>query len=492
MMSTESIPELASYVAGEWRLTGRVTDDINPARTTEVVARVHLADAQVAEDAVRAAQSVSKQWQDTPMPHRGDILRKAGELLDERAKQIGIEFAREEGKTLAEAVGETRRAASILRYFAGQALEPDGETYPSQSRSTLLFTRREPVGVIAAITPWNFPMGITAWKLAPALVYGNTVAWKPSEVVPLTSFRFLEALRDAGLPDGVLNMILGKSSEIGDTLVLDPAVDGITFTGSNVVGRRIQSLAGANGKKVQLELGGKNPAVVLADADLAHAVDQVGRGAFLSAGQKCTATSRVIVESSVFEEFSERLVALAREWKVGDPLDESTKVGPLATAERLQAVADFFKRDRLGTSNVLCGGKGPESLGEGYFFLPTVVLTPDSQAPIARDEVFGPVAALMQVADFEEAVEMANDTPFGLSASLFTRDLGKALRFAKEVRAGVVKVNQETAGTEPQVPFGGMKQSSSGSREQGKTARDFFTEWKTVYIDESPAGHPVP
>jgi alpha-ketoglutaric semialdehyde dehydrogenase len=486
----QTVPELSSFVAGGWRTNGRMNQDTNPARPSEVVAMVHLADSQDVQDAIDAAKWRMRDWRTTPAPVRGDILRRAADFLDARANAIAVEFSREEGKTVAEALGETKRAASILRYFSGQTLEPDGETYPSQSATTMLFARREPVGVVAAITPWNFPMGIAAWKIAPALAFGNTVVWKPAELVPLTSVRFFEALRDAGLPDGVLGMILGRSSEVGEPLVSHPDVDAITFTGSNAVGRRIQSQAVSEGKRVQLELGGKNPVIVLADANLSHAADQVARGAFLSAGQKCTATSRVIVERSVLQEFTDQLLELATSWKLGDPLDPLTKVGPLAGPDRLASVERFFEHDRLGESRVLCGGTKAPELGEGYYFRPTVLATTNPNTPIARDEIFGPVTAVMPASDFDEAISLANDTPFGLSASLFTNDLGRALVFAKEMRAGVVKINQETAGTEPQVPFGGMKQSSSGSREQGKTAREFFTEWKTVYIDEPPAKNP--
>src|SRR5262249_28338668 len=260
------------------------------------------------------------------------------------AKGLGGESAGGEGKTRAEAVGETRRAVAILRYYAGQTLEPDGETYPSASPLTLLYARREPVGVVLAITPWNFPIAIPAWKIAPALAYGNTVVWKPAELTPLTSVRLLEALREAGLPDGVCNLVLGRGSEVGDVLTGHPDVDAITFTGSNAVGRAIQRSAVARGAKVQLEMGGKNPAVVLADADLELATQQVARGAFLSAGQKCTVTSRVIVDRAVLEPFAERLAAVARSWRLGDPLDPSTQVGPVVSEPALRSILGYLDR----------------------------------------------------------------------------------------------------------------------------------------------------
>jgi aldehyde dehydrogenase (NAD+) len=474
-------PLLTSLVGGRRREGDEVVPDINPASPGEQVATVTLAGPELAAEAVEAAAAAFAAWRDTPPPARGDVLRKAADLVDERAETIGRDLAREEGKTLVEAVGETRRAAAILRYYAGQTLEPDGETYPSHSALTFLYARREPVGVVTAITPWNFPIAIPAWKIAPALAYGNTVVWKPAEIVPLTATHLAAALVDAGVPAGTLNLVLGRGSVVGDTLVAHDRVDAVTFTGSNPVGRAIQLKASEAGKKVQLELGGKNPAVVLADADLELAAEQVARGAFLSAGQKCTATSRVIVERGVFDEFGDRVAELARSWPVGDPLDETTKVGPLASKAQLDTVAGYLDVAERDSARVLAGGGRPD--GAGYFVEPTVLADLPSTSRVVREEIFGPVAALLPAGSYEEAVALANDTPFGLTAALFTRDLGKALRFSRDIRAGVVKVNQESAGLEFQVPFGGMRQSSSGSREQGKVARDFFTQWKTVYLD---------
>jgi aldehyde dehydrogenase (NAD+) len=462
--------------------------DTNPAHPGEVVAEMYLADKSLANEAVEAAVDAFPRWRATPAPARGEILRKAADLLQARTETIAREFAREEGKTLAEAAGETNRAVSILRYYAAQTLDPDGETYASHSENTFLYARREPVGVVLAITPWNFPMAIPAWKIAPTLAYGNVVVWKPPEVVPLTSVRFVEALVDAGLPPGVLNLLLARSSDIGDALVRHESLEAITFTGSERVGRAIQMKATEKGKKVQLELGGKNPAVVLADADLAHAAGQVARGAFLSAGQKCTATSRVIVESDVLAEFNERLVVLASNWKVGDPLDPATQIGPLVSKERLEMVMDYLESGSQEGGRFLHGGGRDWVPGDGYYLRPTVLTDVEPSSRVATEEIFGPVVVVLPASTYDEALRLANQTRFGLSAALFTRDLGKALRFANDIQAGVVKINQETAGLEFQAPFGGMKASSSGSREQGKVAREFFTQWKTVYMDHPPGG----
>jgi alpha-ketoglutaric semialdehyde dehydrogenase len=448
-------PALTSLVGGRRREGDEVVPDVNPAAPEEHVATVTLAGPELAAEAVEAAAAAFAAWRDTPPPARGDVLRRAADLVDECAETIGRDLAREEGKTLVEAVGETRRAAAILRYYAGQTLEPDGETYPSHSALTFLYARREPLGVVTAITPWNFPIAIPAWKIAPAIAYGNTVVWKPAEIVPLTSTHLAAALVDAGLPDGVLNLVLGRGSVVGDTLVTHDRVDAVTFTGSNPVGRAIELKATEAVKKVQLELGGKNPAVVLADADLELAAEQVARGAFLSAGQKCTATSRVIVDDGVLEEFGERVAELARSWPVGDPLDETTKVGPLASKAQLDTVSGYLDVAERDSARMLAGGGRPD--GGGYFVEPTVLADLPPTSRVVREEIFGPVAALLPASSYEEAVALANDTPFGLTAALFTRDLGKALRFSRDIRASVVKVNQESAGLEFQAPFGGMR-----------------------------------
>lgn len=471
-----------SFVQGEWCQGNHTVPDVNPAHPSTPVAQVSLASTKLAEQAVQAAVDLAPTWRNTPAPARGEILRRAADILQQRLSDIALDLASEEGKTLPEATGETARAVAILRYFAAQTLEPDGETYPSHSAKTFLYAVREPVGTVAAITPWNFPIAIPAWKIAPALAYGNSVVWKPAEIVPLTAIHLVQALADAGLPSGVLNLVLGRGSEVGGTLTTHPGVDAITFTGSNQVGRAIQAKAVALGKKVQLELGGKNPAVVLADADLDHAADQVARGAFLSAGQKCTATSRVIVERAIWNEFRQKLVQKTEQMTLGDPLDGKTKIGPVSSEQQFKTVRDYLEIAKKENAVFLTGEPVPEK-GEGYFIMPVVLDGLSRQSVLVREEVFGPVAALLPAQHADEALELANDTPFGLSASVFTNDLNRAMRFVRNLHAGVVKVNQETAGLEFQVPFGGMGDSSSGSREQGKVAREFFTQWKTVYID---------
>jgi acyl-CoA reductase-like NAD-dependent aldehyde dehydrogenase len=472
-----------SFISGEWRDTELLVEDINPTKPSAPVAKVYLADQKLAEHAVQAAAEAAYAWRKTPAPSRGEILRRSADILQQRKDEVARDLTLEEGKTLPEAAGETARAIAILRYFAAQTLEPDGETYPSHSAKTFLYALREPVGTVVAITPWNFPIAIPAWKIAPALAYGNTVIWKPAEIVPVTAAHLVQALADAGLPPGVLNLVLGRGSEVGEILTTNPAVDAITFTGSNKVGRAIQAKAGPLGKKVQLELGGKNPAVVLSNADLDHAADQVARGAFLSTGQKCTATSRVIVERAVWSEFQAKFVKRTEQMKIGDPSEPHTNVGPVSSDQQFSTIHRYLSIAEKENAKFLTGSPNSSTRNEGYFISPVILDNLSPQSVLVREEVFGPVAVLLPAQDPKDALRIANDTPFGLSASVFTSDLNSAMWFARELRAGVVKVNQETAGLEFQVPFGGMGESSSGSREQGKVARDFFTQWKTVYID---------
>jgi alpha-ketoglutaric semialdehyde dehydrogenase len=483
MRYSSVVPHLCSCVAGEWRKGGTETADTSPADPATVVATVSLAGADIAAAAVEAAAGSSASWASVSPDVRGDVLRRAGDLLDERAEQIGRDLTREEGKTLAESIRETQLAARILRYYAGQVFDPHGETYPSQRAGALLFTRRDPIGVVSVITPWNFPISIPAWKIAPALGYGNTVVWKPAEIVPLTAVHFLNALRDAGLPDGVLNVVLGKGSQVGDVLATHPAIGAVTFTGSNPVGRRVQFRATKAGKKVQLELGGKNPAVVLADAALGQAAEHIATAAFGGTGQKCTATSRVIVHRSVADELVERLTEQAKQWRVGDPLDAETRVGPMASADQLATVLGYLDGAvRQGARAVVGGGRLDGALAEGYYLPPTVLVDVGPHHEVVREEVFGPVLAVLPVDYFDEAVALANDTPYGLASSVFTSDLGAALRFTERSRAGIVKVNQPTSANEFHVPFGGIKDSGTGEPELGKAARQFYTESKTISI----------
>jgi acyl-CoA reductase-like NAD-dependent aldehyde dehydrogenase len=479
----ELLKSYYNLIAGQWvgAESGRQRPDVNPAKSSEILAEFPDSDAHDLQNATAAAAVAFPKWRSMSIVARGDILYRAAELLTTRAEIIGKDLVLEEGKTLPEAIGETMRAAAIFRYFAGEARQEIGEVYAATDPSTLLYTRRDPIGVVAVITPWNFPIAIPAWKIAPALIYGNTVVWKPADLTPLTAYHLTSALVDAGLPEGVLNTVFGRGSVLGPALTADRQVRGISFTGSNGVGRSI-AVAGAElGKKVQLEMGGKNAVVVLADADLDLAVEMTIRGAMRSTGQKCTATSRVIVEVPLLGDFTDALAERCRKLAVGNPLDSQTYMGPLASLEQQRTVLDYIQIGKEEGARLVTGG---ETLGtEGFFVAPTVFSDVDPNSRLATEEIFGPVVSIVPAANLSEAIALANTSRFGLSSAVFTRDIGKAMRFIDEIECGIVHVNSETAGAEPHVPFGGMKESSSNSREQGKAAREFYTQIKTVYFD---------
>ncbi|MCW2951919.1 MAG: Aldehyde Dehydrogenase, partial [Conexibacter sp.] len=430
-----------------------------------------------------AAAAAAPGWRRTPGPARGEILHRAAAVLAERVASVGEELAREEGKTLAEGRGEVARGVQILRWFAGEASQPVGDVLPSANATTFIWSERVPLGVTCIITPWNFPVAIPIWKLAPALAFGNTVVWKPSELTPLCAVRVAEALQEAGLPAGVLNVVHGEPAEIGAAVTDDERIDGLSFTGSTGVGRAIQRRVIERGVKVQLELGGKNPVIVLDDADVGQAVEQTLRGAMMSSGQKCTATSRALVLPGIADAFTEALVARVAALRVGDPLDPATNIGPVVSAAQRDRVLGYLDVAAQEGHALAVGGRDAVPPGDGYFVAPTVYRDVDPASRLGQEEVFGPVLGLIPVGSLEEAVTVANGVSYGLSASIFTRDIARAFAFVREVEAGMLHVNSETAGAEPQVPFGGMKASSSHSREQGKAAVHFYTETKTVYLD---------
>jgi acyl-CoA reductase-like NAD-dependent aldehyde dehydrogenase len=480
-----------NYIGGEWVASesGKTFESRNPSNTNEVIGEFASSTKSDVDAAIQAATDAFPAWRDTNAIARSVILLKAAEILASRQAEIGKELAREEGKTLKEGVGETGRAIQILRYYAGDAQQPNGEHYPSMNPDTLLYTTREPLGVVGVITPWNFPIAIPAWKIAPALAFGNTVVFKPASATPLLAARFVEALADAGLPAGVLNLVTGSASTVGDPLVEDDRIAAISFTGSSEVGRKLAVTAAKRGAKIQLELGGQNPAIVLADADMNHALQHVMTGAMWSSGQKCTATSRAIVHRSIADEFTQKLLDKIQGLKVGDPLDEATHLGPVISAEAADNVVAGANKAKKDGSELLAGGVRltDNGLENGFFVAPTLFANVDPASHLGQEEIFGPIMGVIPVDDMDQAIEIANSVKYGLSASIFTRDLGRALQFARKIQAGIVHINSETPGAEPQVPFGGYKGSSSYSREQGKSARDFYTQVKTVYIDPPPA-----
>jgi aldehyde dehydrogenase (NAD+) len=433
---------------------------------------------------VQAALRALPRWGDVPAAGRGRILQLAADELaaDEDWPTL---MAREMGKPIAEARGECVRASAILRYFAGEAHRPFGEHFASDTGTTWLFTRREPVGVVGVITPWNFPAAIPTWKLAPALVFGNTVVLKLASDAPLTGLRVVRALETAGLPTGVLNVVLGSGSEVGAALIEHPDVAAISFTGSTAVGRELVAKAAGSGKRVQAEMGGHNPVIVCADANLGQALDAVTLGAFASAGQKCTATRRVYVHETLHDDFVSRLSERAAELRVGPAVDPSSQMGPLAGESQLDGVLEALEAASQEGEIVVGGRRLDGDLAAGCFLAPTVMTGLAAGSLLATQEVFGPVVGVWPMRDGEDPLELANRTTYGLSAAIFTRDLNRARRFIEGVHAGIVHVNSQTAGAEVHVPFGGLRGSSYGPHEQGRAAIEFYTQDKTVYLDEA-------
>jgi aldehyde dehydrogenase (NAD+) len=473
-------PLLAHRIGDEWVADTPCAEDRNPFDPSEIVAMVPQATREQLRTAVQCARDALPGWSRTPAPARGEILFKAAALLAERAELIGRDLVREEGKTIAEGVGEARRAASILRYFAGQTSEPIGEVYASATPGTRLFTQRLPLGVVAAITPWNFPIAIPAWKVAPAIAFGNTVVFKPASATPLTGNHLVTALVDAGIPSGVVNLVFADGSLIEEEWIANGAVDALTFTGSETVGRRLQLAAIGAHAKVQLELGGKNAVIVAPDADVPRAADMIVRGAIASAGQKCTATARVIAIGDVMEPLKEAVSERIKAFRAGDPLDPQTTLGPLIDEHARDRVAGMVAEAEDEGARVVVRPDVPPS---GAFYPPVLLDEVTADMRIAKEEVFGPVVGFLAAADLDEALKLHNAVSYGLSGSIFTRDLATAEAFIATAQAGILHVNGETAGAEPHVPFGGTKGSSSWSREQGKAAVEFFTQSKTVYVE---------
>jgi alpha-ketoglutaric semialdehyde dehydrogenase len=475
-----------NLIDGEWKAarTGRTFPDVNPADTNDVVGLVPASGASDVDEAVVAAARAFPGWAKTPAPVRGKFLLKAAQALEARLEEVANLLAREEGKTIGEARGETTRAVRILEYFGGEGARHSGQTIPSERDRIFMYTVRQPVGVVALITPWNFPIAIPTWKMAPALVSGNPVVLKPASQAPLTSRLLAEIVQGTGLPKGVLNYVSGSGSEVGTPLVAHPKVRAISFTGSDAVGRGIAEVGAKRLARVQLEMGGKNPTIVLRDADLDTAVECTLSAAFYSTGQRCTATSRAIVEKPAVGAFLERLVERTKALRIGDPRDPQTQMGPAIDANQLETTLRYLELGKKEGARLVYGGERltEGALGRGHFLRPAIFTGVDPRSRLAQEEVFGPLLAVLEVDDFEQAVEAANAVRFGLSASICTNDLSRAFEYVQRAEAGVVMVNLPSAGIEYQIPFGGVKDSSSGWREQGPAAVEFYTETKTVYL----------
>lgn len=481
-----SIHEVNNYVGGQWKSpsTGKRLPSINPARQQEIVGYVPDSALTDLNEAVEAAFQAKVAWRKLTGAQRGALLYKVADLLEARIPEIGTVETREMGKTLPEAKGETARGVAILRYYAGEGMRKIGDVIPPTDAEAFMFTSRVPLGVVGVISPWNFPVATPLWKIAPALIYGNTVIWKPATETAVTASLIMQCFHDAGFPAGVMNMVVGSGSTIGQGIAEHERIDGISFTGSNSVGKRVGQAALARGAKYQLEMGGKNPVIIAADADLDLAVDATISGGLRSTGQKCTATSRVIIVKDVYEAVKEKLLVKVTALRVGDGLKEDTWLGPCANQNQLDTVLSYIDKGKQEGAKLIFGGERMKQAdyAEGFYVTPAIFDQVTPSMAIAQEEIFGPVLALIKVDNLKEAIQVANDSEFGLSASLYTRNIGNALLFVQDMEAGLVRVNAETAGVELQAPFGGMKQSSSHSREQGQAAIEFFTSIKTVFI----------
>jgi len=475
-----------NFIGGQWvaALSGETFQNLNPADTRDVVGLFARSGQEDTRRAIDAAREAQPKWAAVPAPKRGEILFKAAQLLEARAEAVAKDMTKEEGKTLPEAKAEVGRAINILRYFGGEGARLCGEAIPSERPRVFIHTIKKPVGVVGLITPWNFPIAIPCWKLAPALISGNAVVLKPSDLSPLCSLRLVEVLDEAGVTKGALNLVTGPGSKVGAELVSNPGVNAISFTGSETTGSNIAVECAKRRARVQLEMGGKNPTVVLADADIAEAVEVVTNAAFFSTGQKCTATSRIVVEEAILRPFTDALVERVKKMKVGNGMEAGIDMGPSVDESQLKTVLDYVDIARKEGAKVALGGQrlNEGALAHGFFSAPAVVTDVRPEMRVAQEEIFGPVAAILPARDIDDAVKIANGIRFGLSASICTKSLTAAFEFINRIEAGLVMVNLPSAGVEYQVPFGGTKQSSMGMREQGSVAVDFYTEMKTVYL----------
>ncbi len=474
-----------NYIGGRWvkSRSGRTFQSLNPAHKAQVLGVFQLSDARDVDDAIVAAQRAFSDWRHLPAPARGDILLRAGLLLEARKEDLARLMTQEMGKVLKEARGDVQEAIDMAKYAAGLGRLPWGETVPSELRDKFCMTVREALGVVACITPWNFPLAIPSWKIFPALMGGNTVIFKPASDTPLLALKLVQILEEAGLPGGVLNLVTGTGDEVGTPLVHDPRIAGVSFTGSTAAGRRIAEACGKQLKRLGLELGGKNCILVLDDANLALAVDGALWAAFGTSGQRCTAASRLIVTPGVAGEFTDRLADRAGKLKVGDGLDPTVEMGPVINEAALRKVHEYTEIGRQERARLVTGGRILDA--DGYFYSPTIFADGRRDMRMAQEEIFGPSTLVMPAASLEEAIEVANSTEYGLSMSIYTNDLRKAFHAMRELQSGIVYVNAPTIGAEIQLPFGGVKNTGNGHREAGTVALDEFTEWKTLYVDYS-------
>ena len=470
-----------NYINGEWVAGNGLSPNHNPSNLADVIGHYTQGDAAQVAAAVAAAQAAFPAWSTSGIQARSDALDKIGSEILARKEELGTLLAREEGKTKPEGIGEATRAGHIFKFFAGECLRLVGETLPSVRPNIGVEITREPIGVVGLITPWNFPIAIPAWKIAPALAFGNCVVLKPADLVPGCAWALAEIISRSGIPAGVFNLVMGPGRVIGEALVNHPGVSGISFTGSVGVGTRIAQTCAQTLKKVQLEMGGKNPQVILDDADLAQAVELSVQSCFYSTGQRCTASSRLVVTDRIYPHFIDAMQQRMARIKVGDACEAGIDIGPVVSQAQLEQDLAYVEIGQSEGATLLTGGQRLERTTEGFFLAPALFVDSTASMRINREEIFGPVASVIRVKDYEEALAVANDTPFGLSAGIATTSLKYATHFKRHAQAGMVMVNLPTAGVDYHVPFGGRKGSSYGAREQGSYAQEFYTTVKTAY-----------
>ena len=485
---SEDIPTFPNFIDGQWvaSTSGRLVENRNPADRDDLVGLFQESTADDARAAIEAARRAYGSWRLVPAPRRAEILFRAAQLLSERKEALARDMTREMGKVLEETRGDVQEAIDMTFFMAGEGRRLYGETVPSELRDKFAMSIRQPVGVCAAITPWNFPMAIPSWKIAPALVCGNTVVLKPATLTPLSAVNFVRVLEDAGLPPGVVNLVTG-GADVGSELAMHDDVRVVSFTGSTAVGREVNQRAAPGFKKVHLEMGGKNIVMVMDDAQLDLAVDGCVWGGFGTTGQRCTAASRVVVHEAVHDEFVQRLVARVRGFRVGNGLDAATQMGPVVSESQLQTVMRYVEIGRGEGATLAAGGRRLETgaHARGWFHQPTIFTDVAPSMRIAQEEIFGPVVSIMRCRSVEEAIEIGNGVAYGLSASIYTRDINKAFAAMRDLYTGIFYVNAPTIGAEVHLPFGGTKATGNGHREAGTAALDVFSEWKSIYIDFS-------
>ena len=478
-----------NFIDGEWveARTGETFENINPADTRDVVGIFQKSGRDDVNEAIEAAKRAFEKWRLVPAPRRAEIVTRAGQILVERKEQYARDMTREMGKILKETRGDVQEAIDTAFYMAGEGRRMFGHTTPSELPNKFAMCVRQPLGVCCMITPWNFPMAIPSWKLLPAIVCGNTCVIKPAQDTPLSVFNIVQALADAGVPHGVVNIVTGFGSKIGAPMMEHPEVRAVSLTGSTDIGRIVGETCAKSFKRCSLELGGKNPMIVLDDANLDLALDGALWGAFGTTGQRCTATSRIIVQKGVYNEFVDRLVERAKSLKVGNGLDETTEMGPAVNKAQLETDLSYIEIGKNEGAKMLCGGNRLDS-GDykyGWFLEPTVFGEVDPKMRIFQEEIFGPVVAVTPVDNFDQAIEYANNTAYGLSSAIYTKDVNRAFKAMRDIYAGITYINAPTIGAEVHLPFGGTKATGNGHREGGIGALDFYTEWKSVYVDYS-------